>query len=411
MAKNIWSKVRYVKDWFLIRSHQFIYLFWSWDLLGLILLVIFVYVVLALGVSQQDSKWDTAFSIMFDASVARSSLKRKLIYFFVWLIGGGVLVSALIKKYDKIADCDYRLWRYWFFRGIENINHVVVFGWNDSVVEFVRYWQKKTDCNAVVILTATAPEKIRTVLGDSCGVLLIYRCEYDDDRLRKKYLKLSSAKAIYVAGEDGSSLHDTRAILLSDKIKRERDMVPCFCDIHDFGLAQKMVRKCGPICYRNFHSAWGYAIARKMPKDSSVYIAGFGAMGKAVALAVKETLPKCHVFVSDEDDKFEQEWKRFEKEFSNEAQTVQKIDFGLFEEAVRDDSEKTVVIATRRSEKGWLRLSELIRSVSHKNNTYFLDQEIEGAVGQGECVSTKIGEQEITVFGMKRGAPWVGFTK
>lgn len=415
--KDFKNRLRRLKDLFLVRGHQFVYLFWSRDVIWLFALVCIIYVSLVallaccLCKEHKPEMWNAAFSIMFDASVAKSSFGGcgKLIYLFVWLIGGGVLVSALIKRHDEIADCDYRLPK----RCLGWINHIVVFGWNESVVEFVDFCQRKLkldgNCNAVVILTTTAPERIRTALGDFGGALLIYRCEYDDERVRKKYLRLPSAKAIYVAGEDGSSLHDARAFLLADKIKDDIcETMPCFCDIHDFGLAREMMKKVGPISYRNFHSAWGSYIVRKMSLDKPVYIASFGAMGKAVALAVKEKKPACEVFVSAEDDKFEQEWKRFEKECPDAAQTIRKIDFDLFEEAVRDNAEKTVVIALHRSEKGLLRLLELTRSVRHKNNTYFLDQEIEGAVGQKECecVSTRITNQTITVFGMKRGAPW-----
>lgn len=58
-----------------------------------------------------------AFAILFDvsktsgldSSKSEVLLERMILFFVIWLLGGGVMISAMVEQFDKIRDCEFRL--------------------------------------------------------------------------------------------------------------------------------------------------------------------------------------------------------------------------------------------------------------------------------------------------------------
>jgi len=361
-----------------------------------------------------------SFGILFDVSKSAGPVSMSwrcvgkiLVFFIVWLLGGGVLISAMVYQYDKIRDCDFRL-PAWM---LKHLDHVVILGWNSSVLSFLRREQEQDQGCLFVILTTSDAKLIKTVLDDIKGVhYLIYCCAYDDESERTDHLKLMSEKlkAVYVAGEGQLSVYDTRAYLLAEYLAQPdnlADRCRLYCDIHDFGLASESIcqtKKNGKPIYVNFYQRWADCICADIDFNRPLYVAGFGAMGKAVARAALQRHPRLRVFVSDADaEKLSQEKHRFEDQFHKEGRRIVDLHWDAFRKAVADAYPKTVVVALHRSEKGLLCLMELIKEsrATCDDLRCYLDQEIDGPLGK-ELPPINCAGYPVRLFGMKRGAQW-----
>lgn len=372
-----------------------------------------------------------AFSMMFDvANISASNVHtigiklKMLIFLIIWLLGGGVLISAMVGRMSKIRDCEYRLSRWPFSEKWPWLvaPHIVVFGWNDAVLSFLRDG-RKYDGRLVFILTAVDPRLIHTAMDELDGLwksnYLIYHCEYDDTSERKKNLKMNSRwmSHIYIAGDGQRSENDTRSMLLANTLRGSDTLRGCAdkktnitCNIHDFGLAYKMRNENDSINIENFHWSWGERIAAELgEEDRPIYIVGFGAMGKAIAMNAKN---RSSIIVSAADEKkLKEEVERFRREFPDKAARVESVDWDVFCALTVEPGKKDVVVAMRQAEKGMLVMSELIESASaesRKGSRYFLSQEIDGFGHENGLPTITIGGQSVTLFGMNRGAKWNG---
>lgn len=216
---------------------------------------------------------------------------------------------------------------------------------------------------------------------------------------------------------------------------------PIYCNIHDFGLAnvareeksggengqakgvttgnQDMLlhKNVTPKC---FYHDWAEYIKKDESFKAPFFIVGFGAMGKAVALAGIEKLPentknmegnkKVQIFVSSLDQKkLDEEWNRFGIEFADKKDYIRQWNWDAFKEELKKPwgGNPTVVVTTRKGEKGMLAFAGLVKALGEKAN-YYLSQEIDGpSVGpNGGLRGLMIDGSSIKLFGMNRGAPW-----
>lgn len=362
-----------------------------------------------------------SFSDLFNVEAVRGSVLKMLIFFVAWLVGGGALVSIMVGQFNRNVAGDFRRWRHLIG------NHIVVLGWDDGVLmELVGMLQDcQAECFIVTKNRVADVERLLRSAGIGDGRIQIYRGDYDDEQEWKFNLKIDQAVKILIAGESDEDAHDARVLILFDKVQKylaSKDKhIETKVNIHDFGLAYRLSSN-APTVYENFHMRWANALwgTLKLANDLpsfDLYIVGFGAMGKAVALeAINRNLPFNKIYVTDDDaKKLGEERVRFFAQFAkfNEKieKMIEKIEYretwDKVLEGIKTLNEKNVVfvVAKRRSEKGLLCMMDIIaqlRCTNADNIRLALDQEVDGYSVDSD-IDMKIGSASVQLFGMKRG--------
>lgn len=417
--------------WGWIKINKFLKLFVALEVWMLVLFILLAWAVACVGYGIRNhfgsDVFVRSFAALFDvakATTVRASggvpdyivaLLKVIGYFFVWLLGGGVLISAIVGQYNKIRDCEFRLWK-WV---IGKYNHVIIFGWNSAVLSFLK--QEVENGHLIIIMTTSDPRIIRTELDDIIGSrkdqFIIYRCCYDDASEREKNLNLKSVKltGAYVAGEGQSSLNDARSLRLAESLRGSvANECKVYCNIHDFGLAKKLVKETDlNVNIVNFHSEWGERIGNALAgkiNEAVVHLVGFGAMGKAIAIKLLDLDFRSKIMISSENnEKLKFEYDRFEKEFSEYQRRVEMEDLDKFKNMLQSGEsnvteKKIVIVAMREAQKGLLVLMDLVSG--KKGIEYYLSQEIDGFGQETGLPEITLLGNKVTLFGMNRGAKW-----
>lgn len=390
---------------------------WSWNLItscrGLKILVRFF--------SNSDI-WSSAFISLFSVEKSAEHWFTMALFLVAWLIGGGGLVSVLVGQYNKDAAGGFRRWKF-LVR-----NHVVVLGWDDGVLVKLanEFRESKRDCYVVTDQNVFELGKLLECAG--IKNFCIYKGDYDNPKEWQENLQLDRAKKVFIMGERDEEAHDARVQILYEKVSMIcKPQTEIKVNIHDFGLAQKLINKAG--VYMNFHLRWAKWLWKKLIDakqcdDYSLFVVGFGAMGKAIVL--ESTLNQGHVpmsiLVTDDNseksgnnskkpDKLESEKTRFLAQFPHMSKQVQfesNWQKGL-EQIVKMNGEKAVIVVSKkRSEKGMLCMMEIVSKMGDlvsANTQLVLNQEVEGYVSgkEDEDVMCIGGNVKIQLFGMKKG--------
>ena len=368
----------------------------------------------------KNSAWSFDFCIWSDAFIRLFSVDRAsghwltMVFFFVaWLVGGGALVSVMVGQYNKNINGGFRRWK--FLVG----NHVVVLGWDDGILmELVSELDSRNEDGSIkdcYIVTNQSVSELGKVLK-STGIksFYIYKGVYDDNKEWSEYLKVANAKRIFIAGEKDEDAHDARVRILYDKVRQEvigkAGMIRV--NIHDFGLARKLIAK-DPKTYENFHTNWAEALWDKLSLAEGLgqfdlYVIGFGAMGKAVALSAIQRYPPEIIYVSDDDKKkLAEERGRFVAQFKHLIGGIKfigwKTALGQIEKL--NGKPTVIVVAKKRSEKGMFCMMDILAQLGAPvagNIKLALDQEVDGYNAESD-IDMDIGNVKIQLFGMKKG--------
>ena len=366
----------------------------------------------------------SAFDCLFSPEKASENGLSMGLFFIVWLIGGGVLVSVMVSQYYKNKAGGFRRWPCL----VEN--HVVVLGWDDGLLSELRRTASDGKHDCYIVTNQNVPELERML--ESAGVEnpYIYHGDYDDPKEWRDNLKIAKAVKVFIAGERDEAAHDARVTVLFGKIKDEcKDSIPAIkVNIHDFGLAQKLIEKY-PQTYENFHIIWADALWDKLElakelEQFTLYVVGFGAMGKSVAISAIKRFSSVEIYVSDDDkDKLKEEQTRFKTQFNEYQNKITFISWSSSsEESCAANEQKecaldrierltnetaVIVVAKKRSEKGLFCMMDIISKLGNhnpENVRLALDQEIDGASVDPPIVLS-IGRFDVKVFGMKEGCP------
>ena len=366
--------------------------------------------------------WSSAFISLFSVEKSAEHWFLMALFLVAWLIGGGGLVSVLVGQYNKDAAGGFRRWRF-LVR-----NHIVVLGWDDGVlVKLVReVRESKRDCYIVTNQNAFDLGKLLESAG--VGNFCIYKGDYDNSKEWQENLRLKRAKKVFIMGERDEEAHDARVQILYEKVRMIcNPETEIKVNIHDFGLAQKLIHKAK--VYMTFHLRWAEClwdklIAANQCNDYSLFVVGFGAMGKAIVL--EATLNQGHVpksiLVTDDDSekpgkdpkkpaKLESEKTRFLAQFPHMNKQVNfenNWQQGLGQIVGANGTNAVIVVAKKRSEKGMLCMMEIVSKMGDAvsaNTRLVLNQEVEGYVSGKEdddimCIG---GDVKIQLFGMKKG--------
>ncbi len=417
-------------------------LFWTKEVIGLAIIMGGVYVWgVIYGIATTSpgcslAKWTTifldSFFDLFDVDAARSSVWKVIPFLVTWLVGGGALVGVVVGQYNKNAKGELRLWPC-LVR-----DHVVVLGWDDGVLaELVDVLSSsKYDCFVVTSRNAIDVKKVMETARIDKSRIHVYHGNYDDEKEWRDHLKIERAERIFIMGESGEDAHDARVRILYDKMKvflEKTKNVAIKVNVHDFGLAQKLepnagVPSDGSGIYENFHLRWAAKLWSEWDLDFDegiveLYITGFGAMGKAVAIkAIEQKKIVSSIFVADDDEKkLKEEQSRFLRQFKDDK--YKKVEFipewndalAQIKKAAEDKNKKVIiVVAKKRSEKGMLCMMDIISQLSGcplDNVKFALDQEVDGySVDSGgkdlSEVSVEGLKSKVSLFGMKRGCKW-----
>ncbi len=269
--------------------------------------------------------WIESFVSLFSAEKASQNWVTMLLFLVTWLVGGGALVSVMVGRFYKKVAGELRWWP-WLVD-----DHIVVLGWDDGVLmELVNELKSKNPPSKCYVITSRPVKEIERSFESariSTSSICVYHGNYDDEREWKDNLRVRNAKRVFIMGEHEEDAHDARVRILFEKVNQEvgkgnDDSDKIRVNIHDFGLARELT-KMNEKVYENFHLNWANVLTDKLKgwskgKGFDLYIVGFGAMGKAVAItSVEKNLPQA-IFVSDDDDKkLEDEKNRFIHQFAD----------------------------------------------------------------------------------------------
>ena len=416
--------MRFLKwiDWFvsLFRTKDVGYL-------GGLMFVLFVVDFLFVG----DFK--SAFLNLFSADRASESMFSMFLFFVVWLIGGGVLVTVMVGQYYKNKAGGFR--RCTLLVG----NHVVVLGWDDGILRELKQVVSEGNYDCYVVTNQNVPELERLLKSAGVKSCCIYKGDYDNPKEWRENLKTHKAVKVFIAGEREEDAHDARVRVLLNRVQKacqiKRTAPEIKVNIHDFGLAKKLMHS--DKIYENFHLRWAKALWKRLAASDlgsgyQLFVVGFGAMGKAVVLEATELdgHRPASILVTDDDseksekpDKLEAEKARFKAQFphlvtESEAESIVRFaenwDYGLREIVKANGKNAVIVVAKKRSEKGLLCMMEIVSKMGDSvpaNTRLVLNQEVDGYQWED---GKKEGDEEadflqicpdvrILLFGMKRG--------
>lgn len=385
-----------------------------------------------------------AFFDLFDVGAARESVFKTIPFLVTWLVGGGALVGVMVGQYAKNARGGFRLWK----RFVKD--HIVVLGWDDGVLTELVKGLSGSTCDCFVVTSKNVFDVKNNL--ESAGVdmshVYVYCGNYDDEKEWRGNLQIQKARQIFIMGENGEEAHDARVRILYDKVEKYLEDLSTVAkgaeigikvNVHDFGLAQRLEPSDGADAehsgvYENFHLRWAKTLWREwnLPfekEDFDLYISGFGAMGKAVAIkAIDDGMNIATIYVSDDDKKkLQEERGRFIRQFADDGEDsahggcirykTKAIEFieewdkalGQIKSATKNIA---VVVAKKRSEKGMLCMMDVIKQLGGSANKVplALDQEVDGYSVDSD--SKSLGEVHIKghavqLFGMKRGCKWL----
>lgn len=417
--------------------------------------------------------WIESFVSLFSAEKASQNWVTMFLFLVTWLVGGGALVSVMVGRFYKKVAGELRWWP-WLVD-----DHIVVLGWDDGVLmELVHELKSDTPPSKCYVITSRPVKEIERSFESariSTSRICVYHGSYDDEREWKDNLRVRNAKRVFIMGEHEEDAHDARVRILFEKVNQEvgkgnDDSDKIRVNIHDFGLARELT-KMNEKVYENFHLNWANVLTDKLKgwskgKDFDLYIVGFGAMGKAVAItSVEKNLPQA-IFVSDDDDKkLEDEKNRFIHQFAEVSEKpaegadgnaaegdtgavapstppddkatfkgkaitfIAKWDQALKQirgiidsnkkivdnnQAPSDDLQKckkkiAIVVAKKRSEKGMLCMMDVIRQFEKycSDDVWLaLDQEVDGYSVDSNMQMYIGNDIPVHLFGMKRGCEW-----
>lgn len=350
-----------------------------------------------------------AFSYLFDAGQASKNICTRVLFFATWLVGGGVLVSVMVTQYYKIVGGYFRRWRC-LVR-----NHIVVLGWDDGMMMELKRTVRENPATCYVITNQDVFALAKAFKNASLDDVVIYKGDYDNETEWKEYLQVGRAIKVFIAGELKEEAHDARVRLLYDKLSKVVAKGKIKVNIHDFGLDKQLMDTDKEV-FENFHKKWAEFLWQQLalPQGSQLelFVVGFGAMGKAVVLAMPASLSeKASVVVTDDDeDKLSAEKARYDTQFvkSKSVEDKKWADaLDLITKQIQSEVTRVIVVAKKRSEKGLLCMMDIIARFRDrklpKNLKLALSQEIEGFDTNPEGAKMIIGPSEVVLFGMKKG--------
>lgn len=424
---------------FVVSAEKFLSLFLAPEI-GWLLLILGVIIIISDVV--HHGLWEgfcSLFSLNHDITDGKARFVSGLLFFIVWLIGGGVLVSVLVSQRRRRDNGEFRLFsgRMFSWRILSLLRksvswsrswllkeHIVILGWDDNVPSIIKKELRKDPLRKFVIVTMSKVDYVLKAIAsadiDRWHVLL-YRGLYDDDTERDNSV-VEQASAIYVIGEAREESHDARVFLLARKVQayiKDRN-ISVFANIVDFGLANKLRTDVGEklLCEVkciNFHL---YSVENMLRKAQSpekpfthVAIIGFGAMGKAVAVKILGDAlgtPPFVVATDDDEAKLTMEKNRFDVQFPMYKSIARTMPYNVFLESLgteRSNENWLIVIAKHRSEKGLGIVWDVLSATKgHANVKIVLNQEVKCDLWMGaEQNSMEIEGREIGLFGFKRG--------
>lgn len=418
--------------WWLSQLNWLVSLFWAKEvgyLIGLMLILLFVGVMDAAGWSLQLFSSETglreiwgnlkphliaAFVHLFSPEKAAEKWQTMVLFFVSWLIGGGVLVSVMVGQYYKNTAGGFRRWR--FLVG----KHIVVLGWDNGLLaELAReVAARKREC--YIVTNQNIGELGKLLAGAGVKGCYIYKGDYDNPTEWRENLRIHKAERVFIAGEKDEAAHDARVQILFEKVKKVCLLEKIKVNIHDFGLAQKLIAHDADGIYENFHLRWAKtalqgALRAIQGNTYSLFVVGFGAMGKAVVL--EATLlegKKAEQIVATDDDpeKFGDEKARFLAQFPHMENIVTfkgNWTEGLEKIVESNGRDAVIVVAKKRSEKGILCMMEIVSKLGDSvpsKTQLLLNQEVDGYVTGNDKEAgdiMQIGSIPIHLFGMKKG--------
>lgn len=368
--------------------------------------------------------WAKAFVGLFSADVAaKTSPFMMLLFFVTWLVGGGVLVSVFVGRYNHLKAGYFRKW---FF---QHRRHVVVLGWDDgAVAEVVKAMDgmvPQLDCYVVTQQDVSAVERQLK----SCGVkyVWVYKGDYDDMKELGR-LRWKNARRVIIMGERKEDAHDARVKMLYESVKEKlakdnasrNTQVEIVANIDDFGLANELRQKDNGV-WVNFHRQWAEGICNVVLSGKSrmigkaqtapwFLIVGSGAMGQAIALTVCERFrDRSDIWIVDDDDeKLKAEEKRFGWEYPEKKSLVT---FHADEWCKLLDGTtrlpEVVIVAKKKSEKGMSCLLALLKTAKDSKEcktVWALGQEVRGDAKEDmQPREFQISGFKVWLFGMRCG--------
>lgn len=416
--------IRFLKwvDWFvsLFRTKDVVYL-------GGLMFFLFVFDYLFVG----DFK--SVFLNLFSADRASENVFSMFLFFVVWLIGGGVLVTVMVGQYYKNKAGGFRRCSHLVGK------HIVVLGWDDGILSELKQVVSEGNHDCYVVTNQNVAELERLLKSAGVKSCCIYKGDYDNPKEWRENLKIHKAVKVFIAGERDEDAHDARVRVLLDRVQKacqaKRTAPSIKVNIHDFGLAKKLMHS--DKIYENFHLRWAKALWKRLAASDlgsgyQLFVVGFGAMGKAIVLAATELAGHrpASILVTDDDseksekpDKLKAEKARFKAQFPHlvtepEAESTvrfaEKWDDGLREIVKANGKNAVIIVAKKRSEKGLLCMMEIVSNMGDSvaaNTRLALDQEIDGypleygkKEGDEEADFLQIRpDVKILLFGMKRG--------
>lgn len=404
------TKVLHCLGWLSIKANSFLSLVFVKEVRYLLCMMVVIF-----ATSMYLSDWDLplAFIYLFDPGKASESWKTMAVFFATWLVGGGILVSVMVTQYYRIVGGYFRRWR----KLVRN--HVVVLGWDDGMMmelnKVLSNEREPVEC--YVITRKDVPALMKSFKSVGLENMVVYKGDYDNEIEWRKNLRVEEARQVFIAGESGEEAHDARVVLLYEKLRCVVKNVPIKVNIQDFGLAKKLIAK-GKDVFGNFHLNWANFLWRRLDLPSGMdklelYIVGFGAMGKAVALTVPDDrTANVKIYITDDDaDKLSEEKSRYDMQFA-ESNPVCIEEWGSALESMHDRIDngtgtvRVIVVAKKRSEKGLLCMMDIVSKFSDhvpRNLKLALSQEIEGIDVDPASAKMDIGPAEVVLFGMKKG--------
>lgn len=353
-----------------------------------------------------------SFVHLFSPEKAAEKWLTMIVFFVGWLIGGGVLVTVMVGQYYKNMEGGFRRWQ-WLVE-----NHLVVLGWDDGMLTELKQAVSAGKHACYIVTKQNVPELAQSLKSAGVKDCYIYKGDYDNPEEWRDNLQIHKAAKVFIAGERNEAAHDARVRLLFEKIKavcKDSGKPRITVNIHDFGLAQKLMAEY-PETFENFHMNWadalwdGIAIAKAL-KPFDLYVVGFGAMGKAVAIsAIRRFIPQVICITDDDKEKLEEEKARFKTQFNDfevDDNTFLEWNQALakFRDLPNKNNDAVIVVAKKRSEKGLFCMMDIISQLQNPTSpeiTLALNQEIDGYSVDSD-IKLKVGKVDVKIFGMKKG--------
>lgn len=386
------------------------------------------------------------------------------LFIVTWLIGGGVMVSAIVDT-TRIFFHDGQ----WRRPEMLTWGHSVILGWDENGVTVIReiidkHRRRFFNGNLWVMplhVFIVSNQKTSEIKSDlmSAGLdrwkigFSVYHGEYDSKK-ELRGLNLGNCKGIYVIGERAEVGHDSRVMMLPERLKlavQLKKSKPVLCELYysSFALYSQLVLHSGQekvpsVCVvaRNFHASWAQRIFSSLPvaqsggtigdgmhfsrlpgNDVRVAIVGFSDMGQAFAIETAcmahYSKPEKQIYISIYDNELDERRKQFEEVFPRiddiadihwdfrYGVRVAAADFyNEINHFMKDEKEDlTVVVACDTPEMGMKCALPLMWQQEEHTFQFLLSQEVKGAgLEKGEeSLRIPFVSDRFHVFGMFGG--------